>query len=84
MGILLIVLQLLPSIIETITAIEKAFPGPGLGEAKKDLIIDVIKDSGGDSKELISSITKVIDLVVTVLNKLGVFKTSTPILEVGK
>ena len=79
MGTLLVILQLLPSIIATIKAIEVVIPGPGLGEEKRNLILDIIKGVGGDVGELIPAITKVIALVVAMLNKLGIFKTSVPV-----
>ena len=77
MSILLIILQLLPSIISAVKAIEEAIPSAGSGEEKKNLILDIIKEVSGTTGELLPAVTKVIELVVAVFNKLGVFQTTT-------
>ena len=73
MQTLMLVLQLLPMIIQAVQAIESVIPQPGVGAEKKNLILDVIRQVIGD-EQLVPAVSRVIDLVVTLLNKLGVFK----------
>jgi hypothetical protein len=78
LAILKLIVQLLPIIIDAVKAIEAAIPAAGQGSVKletvKNLVMsvaDITQDV--DSKNLSSAIEKVIGLVVTLLNKTGVF-----------
>ena len=73
MQTLMLVLKLLPAIIQAIQSVEEAVPQPGVGPDKKQLILDIVRGILGD-EGLVPAIAKVIDLVVALLNKLGVFK----------
>ena len=78
LSILKLVVQLLPMLIDAVKAIEAAVPAAGQGsvklEAVKNLVMsvaDITQDV--DSKNLGSAIEKATSLVVTLLNKTGVF-----------
>jgi len=73
MQTLIVIFQLLPLIIQAIQSVEQVAPQSGAGAEKKQLILDIVKGILGD-EGLVPSIAKVIDLVVALLNKLGVFK----------
>lgn len=73
MGTLLTILKLFPLIVDAVKAIEEAAPIGGIGGDKLNLILDMIKQLGGEVSGLIEPITKVIGLVVSFFNKVGVF-----------
>lgn len=73
MATLIAVMQLLPLIVQAVQSIEQAAPVPGAGPDKKALILDVVTAVLGDNG-IVPSVAKVVDLVVALLNKLGVFK----------
>lgn len=82
LAILKLIVQLLPIIIEAVKAIEAAVPAAGQGsvklEAVKGLVTSVADIAGDvDSKNLSSALDKAISLVVTLLNKTGVFSKGT-------
>ena len=76
--IIQIALALVPYIIETVKAVEVSGNGP----AKKDAVIAIVSagidsfapELGVSSDKVQGFISKVIDLVVGLLNKVGVFK----------
>jgi sulfur transfer complex TusBCD TusB component (DsrH family) len=77
-AILKLIVQLLPLIIDTVKAIEAAIPAAGKGSAKleavKGIVMEVAAIAGDvDSKNLSAALDKAISLVVTLLNKTGVF-----------
>ena len=79
--ILKLVVQLLPMLIDAVKAIEAAVPSAGQGsvklEAVKNLVTSVADIAGDvDAKNLSSALDKAISLVVTLLNKTGVFSKS--------
>ena len=69
-----LVLSILPLIIDLTKKLEQQFPESGLGKMKLSLVIESIKLSIGDSKDLIPTIEKVTSAVVSVFNAFGVFK----------
>lgn len=76
--ILKLVVQLLPYIIDTVKAVEAAIPAAGQGSAKLEAakgiimsVTDIATDV--DAKNFASALDKAISMVVTLLNKTGVF-----------
>ena len=79
--ILKLIVQLLPLIIDSVKAIEAAIPTAGKGSAKLEAVKGIVMGvadiaSDVDSKNLASALDKAISLVVTLLNKTGVFSKS--------
>lgn len=67
------VLQLLPSIITAIRAIEEAIPGKGQGEAKLAAIREILESVSGQVSSLWPFIEKAISVLVGLFNKTGTF-----------
>lgn len=67
------VLQLLPSIITAIRAIEEAIPGNGQGEAKLAAIREILESVSGQVSSLWPFIEKAISVLVGLFNKTGTF-----------
>ena len=67
------VLQLLPSIIVAIKAIEEAIPGKGQGEMKLAAIREILEATSGQVAVLWPLIEKAIGVLVGLFNKTGVF-----------
>ncbi len=70
------VLQLLPSIITAIRAIEEAIPGNGLGEMKLAAIREILESISGQVSMIWPLIEKAIGVLVGLFNKTGVFTKS--------
>lgn len=70
------VLQLLPSIITAIRAIEEAIPGKGLGEMKLAAIREILESASGQVSMIWPLIEKAIGVLVGLFNKTGVFTKS--------
>ncbi len=70
------VLQLLPSIITAIRAIEEAIPGNGLGEMKLAAIREILESASGQVSMIWPLIEKAIGVLVGLFNKTGVFTKS--------
>lgn len=82
---LTIILKLFPILLAAIKAVEDAFPLPGQGQKKLDLILNVLKQAYDASTELSSSFswdklvavaTPMIASIVGVHNELGLFQKS--------
>ena len=67
------ILQLLPSIITAIKAIEDAIPGKGQGEAKLAAIREILESVSGQVSCLWPFIEKAISVLVGLFNKTGTF-----------
>jgi hypothetical protein len=67
------VLQLLPSIIAAIKAIEEAIPGKGLGEQKLAAIREILEAASSQVTALWPIIEKAIGILVGLFNKTGTF-----------
>lgn len=67
-------LSLIPAIIKAAQAIEEALPMSGAGKEKADAIIQIVEATGGGVQEMLPIIQKMISIIVTLFNKLGVFK----------
>ena len=67
------ILQLLPSIITAIKAIEDAIPGKGQGEAKLAAIREILESVSGQVSTLWPFIEKAISVLVSLFNKTGTF-----------
>ena len=67
------ILQLLPSIITAIKAIEDAIPGKGQGEAKLAAIREILESVSGQVSSLWPFIEKAISVLVGLFNKTGTF-----------
>lgn len=76
MSVLLRILQLLPLIIEAIKAVEALVPLPKQGQAKLETLLSVMADSSEDIDDLIPAVSRVVDRVVGLANRTGVFKTT--------
>ena len=68
------VLQLLPSIITAIRAIEEAIPGKGLGEMKLAAIREILESASGQVSMIWPLIEKAIGVLVGLFNATGVFQ----------
>ena len=85
MNTLLTVLKLLPVVLVAVKAVEEAFPLPGRGKRKLDLVLDVIKsgyDAGTDLsitwEKLVALVVPMIAKIVDLHNALGLFQKLTP------
>ena len=67
------ILQLLPSIITAIKAIEEAIPGQGKGELKLAAIREILESVSGQVATLWPYIEKAISVLVGLFNKTGTF-----------
>lgn len=74
MGQILAILQLIPAIIKAVQSVEEAIPMSGQGKAKMDMVMQIINVAGEGANNLIPIIQKAIDVVVSTLNNIGVFK----------
>ncbi len=72
--ILSTVLQLVPSIIAAIKAIEDAMPGEGKGELKLRAIREIIEASYDKATAIWPAIEKTIGILVGLFNGVGVFQ----------
>mgnify|MGYP001769116994 CR=1 FL=1 len=70
------ILQLLPSIITAIKAIEEAIPGQGKGELKLAAIREILESASGQVSMIWPLIEKAIGVLVGLFNKTGVFTKS--------
>lgn len=84
MNTILAILQLFPTILSAITAVENVVPIPGQGKAKLDLILGIVKTAYDGAAGLEKSfawdklaglVTTIVGQVVGFLNAVGVFKT---------
>lgn len=78
MKTLIMLLQLVPSIIAAVKAVEEFVPLPGQGKTKLDFVLGVITDVYEGAKDLIPNIIKIIARVVDLGNITGVFKSTAP------
>ena len=69
-------LQLIPSIIAAIKAIEEAIPGQGKGELKLAAIREILESASGQVSMIWPLIEKAIGVLVGLFNKTGVFTKS--------
>jgi hypothetical protein len=85
MNNLKLILQLIPLILMTVRSIEEQIPTGGAGKEKLGLILDIVQegyetglidDATAPKKNVLSLITKSASLVVSIFNRLGLFKTS--------
>lgn len=74
MGNIVIILQLIPSIITALKAIEEAIPGSGKGEQKLSAIRGILEAVDGSITSLWPQISSVISVLVTLFNNTGIFK----------
>lgn len=77
MSILLQILQLLPLIIQAVTAIEQVINIPGAGQQKLDLVLNTVLAADKSAANLIPIITTVIGNIVSTMNAVGVFKKNS-------
>ncbi|MBK6594357.1 MAG: hypothetical protein IPG23_17580 [Burkholderiales bacterium] len=74
MGNIVIILQLIPSIIASLKAIEDAIPGSGMGEQKLSAVRAMLEVIDGSISKLWPQISGVIGVLVTLFNNTGIFK----------
>ena len=77
--ILKLIVQILPLIIETMKTIEATIPQAGVGAAKMAFVKGLITDVSDiaedvDKKVFATAIEKAINLAVTLMNTVGIFK----------
>lgn len=72
----LAVLQMIPTIIDIIKKIEEAIPQGGQGDAKKGIVLDILKTVIGNIEKNLPMITQIIGIIVSAFNKTGTFKTA--------
>jgi len=70
------VLQIVPSIINVIKAIEEAIPGSGQGEQKLAAIREIIEATHEQAAILWPTLERVVSALVAVFNRTGVFAKS--------
>lgn len=70
------VLSLLPVVIQAVKSLEDLFPESGKGAMKFELIVDVLKETHEVSNEVLPLVEKIINVVVDVFNRFGVFTKS--------
>ena len=78
MKTLLAIIQMIPGIIKAIQAFEEAIPVQGAGKEKLAAMIEIIKTAYSAGAELAPIIEKTIGILVSLFNKLGIFKTTSP------
>ena len=71
---LIIILQLIPTLITALKAIEEAIPGSGKGEQKLSAIRGILEAVDGSITSLWPQISSVISVLVTLFNNTGSFK----------
>ena len=71
-------LALVPQLITAITAIEQAIPMSGAGTAKVEMVKQIITTVDGAAVQSMPLIEKIIGIIVSTFNALGIFKSSTP------
>ena len=70
------VLQLIPAIIKAMTALEEALPNENIGPLKLGIIKETLLSINEKSAEIWPTLEKVISTIVSVFNKVGIFKTT--------
>jgi hypothetical protein len=61
-------------IIQAIKAIEEVAPVSGAGKDKLDTILEIVSEVSGDIPNITSIITTIVSKLVSLFNKLGIFK----------
>lgn len=74
MQTLIMILNLIPSLIQAIRAIEDSIPGQGQGEQKLAAIRGILEAVEGSTKDLWPKIQPVIEVLVRLFNSTGVFR----------
>ena len=69
-----IILQLIPTLITALKAIEDAIPGSGMGEQKLAAVRSMLEVIDGSISKLWPQISGVIGVLVNLFNATGVFK----------
>lgn len=72
---LLRILQLLPTLLEAVRAVEMFLPLPGHGKEKLALVLGIIEDTQTDIEAIRPIIVKVIGRIVGFANRTGEFAT---------
>lgn len=76
MNTIIMILNLIPALIQAIKAIEEAIPGSGKGEEKLSAIRSILESVDASATKLWPQISAVIGVLVGLLNRTGVFKTT--------
>jgi hypothetical protein len=83
---ILAVLKLFPLVLEAVKAVEQAFPLPGQGRKKLELVLDIVKTAYETGTELahefaweklVGLLAPMIAKIVGAHNALGLFQTTT-------
>ena len=74
MQTIIMALSLIPSVIKAVQSLETIFPMTGAGKDKSDAIMAIVAASGEGAQEMIPVIQKIINVLVPLCNKLGIFK----------
>jgi hypothetical protein len=74
---IVVILQLIPTLITALKAIEDAIPGSGMGEQKLSAVRSMLEVIDGSISKLWPQISGVIGVLVNLFNATGVFKNST-------
>ena len=74
----LIILQLIPALISIISSLEAAIPMSGQGKVKVDMVKNFINVSSDTLAEIWPAVEKIVEIFVTGMKAVGVFKNSTP------
>jgi phage-related protein len=77
MQIFLAIINIIPSLIKIIAAIEEAFPQAGIGGEKLELVKKILTTAYESVTEYWDYLEKIISFVVEFANKIGAFTKST-------
>lgn len=73
---IIMALSLIPSVIKAIQSLETLFPMSGAGKDKSDAVLAIVAAAGEGAQEMIPIVQKIINVLVPLCNKLGIFKKS--------
>lgn len=76
MATFLAILKLLPAIIAAIRSLEEFIPISQAGKSKLDIILDTMKEAGAEVAGLVPMVISLINRLVGLANKTGVFSTT--------
>lgn len=74
MNTFIALLNIVPSLIKIIVAVEEAFPQSGAGSEKLALLKQILSSTYDSVTELMPSIEKIVAAVVAFANAIGAFK----------
>lgn len=80
----LMILQLIPALLGVLASVEKMFPMSGMGKTKLALVRSFLETAVGSITDIWPAIEKIIEVFVSVSNKVGTFQTSSDTIPVDQ